>query len=63
MGTLTYPDFDKKKFSHNQKETSTTIYHLIENFTGYRMVYKKLKENVTMCPFLKDRVIRRLKSA
>ena len=31
--------------SHNQNKTSTIIYHSIENFTGYKMVYKTLRKN------------------
>ena len=32
------------------KQTSTFIYHSIENFTGYKMVYKTLRKNVTLYP-------------
>jgi len=36
--------FVKNFFSHNQK-TSTVIYYSMESFTGYKMVYKILRNN------------------
>jgi hypothetical protein len=43
--TLTYPDFHKH-FSVIIKITTTTIiYRAIENFMGYKMVYKTLRKN------------------
>ena len=45
MQTLTYPGFRKNTFSLIIKnKTSTIIYHSIESFMGYKLVYKALKK-------------------
>ena len=41
------PLFVKTIVSHNKKKP-TIIYHSIENFTSYKMVYKTLRKNVTL---------------
>ena len=41
--------FIKKKLQFLSHKTSTIIYHSIENFTGYKMVYETLRK---ICEFL-----------